>query len=119
LAVALLSQPSRRQLEDRRSDLQASQARKTLLNSMTGPLRLVFGDQHLRRLGLSSFAYSSTQICFVTFLVSYFHLELKQSISFAALVLAGSQIVSTVGRVFGAMFLIDGYGLVYRLACWV
>ncbi|MFM7384927.1 MAG: MFS transporter [Betaproteobacteria bacterium] len=100
LAVALLSQPSRRQLEDRCSDLQASQARKTLLNSMTGPLRLVFGDQHLRRLGLSSFAYSSTQICFVTFLVSYFHLELKQSISFAALVLAGSQIVSTVGRVF-------------------
>lgn len=100
LAVALLSQPSRRQLEDRCSDLQAPQARKTLLNSMTGPLRLVFGDQHLRRLGLSSFAYSSTQICFVTFLVSYFHLELKQSISFAALVLAGSQIVSTVGRVF-------------------
>ena len=100
LAVALLSQPSRRQLEDRCSDLQAPQARKTLLNSMTGPLRLVLGDQHLRRLGLSSFAYSSTQICFVTFLVSYFHLELKQSISFAALVLAGSQIVSTVGRVF-------------------
>ncbi|MBU6285368.1 MAG: MFS transporter [Betaproteobacteria bacterium] len=107
LAVALLSQPSRRQLEAHQLTTEAhqpsslpQQSPKSLLNSLTGPLHLVFGDQHLRRLGLSSLAYSSTQICFVTFLVSYFHLELKQSISFAALVLAGSQLVSTLGRVF-------------------
>ncbi|MFM1938404.1 MAG: hypothetical protein RLY32_146 [Pseudomonadota bacterium] len=100
LAVALLSQPSRGRLEGPKPDAPASNTGRALRDSLMGPLRLVLGDQHLRRLGLSSFAYSSTQICFVTFLVSYFHLELRQSISFAALVLAGSQVVSTVGRVF-------------------
>lgn len=130
LAVALLSQPSRSRLENEpaaneptkpagpqaeapsaatvqtapRARLEQQNSARfsfsALRASMVGPLKLVFGDTHLRRLALSSFAYSSTQICFVTFLVSFFHLELGQSISFAALVLAGSQAVSTLGRVF-------------------
>ena len=119
LAVAIFSQPSRRHLEalgkpgetakaeavtafDKPPSL-SSRLRRTmaeLQTSMVGPLRLVFGNVHLKRLSLCSLAYSSTQICFLTFLVSFFHLELKQTIAFAALVLAGSQVVSSLGRVF-------------------
>lgn len=114
LAVALLSQPSRQQLEavsvttaDQAIALKAlsmandaPRSTASLRASVIGPLRLVFGDLHLKRLSLCSLAYSSTQICFLTFLVSFLHLELKQTIGFAALVLAGSQVVSSFGRVF-------------------
>ena len=53
----------------------------------------------MRRLSLTSFAFAFTQLCFVTFLVSYLTLELALSLATAAAILAGSQVVSTAARI--------------------
>lgn len=94
LAVALLSEPARRGLEAR-----AAQAPGRIDQTQASPLAVVLRDPRLRILGLISFAYAGTQVCFVTFLVSYLHLELAQPIATAALMLSASQLVSTLARV--------------------
>lgn len=63
-------------------------------------LLTVLRDRQLRRLSLTSFAFACTQLCFVTFLVSYLNLELGQSLASAAAILAGSQAISTASRIF-------------------
>lgn len=65
----------------------------------TAGLATVLRDPDLRRLSLTSFAFAFTQLCFVTFLVSYLNLELSLSLATAAAILAGSQIVSTMARI--------------------
>ncbi|NLD69820.1 MAG: MFS transporter [Limnobacter sp.] len=65
----------------------------------TAGLATVLRDPDLRRLSLTSFAFAFTQLCFVTFLVSYLNLELSLSLATAAAILAGSQAVSTVARI--------------------
>lgn len=62
-------------------------------------LMTVLSDPTLRRLSLTSFAFAATQLCFITFLVSYLNLELGQSLALAAGILAGSQVVSTASRI--------------------
>ncbi|MGE0798653.1 MAG: MFS transporter [Lautropia sp.] len=62
-------------------------------------LARVLKDPPLRRVGIASFAFAFSQLCFVTFLVSYLNLERGQSLALAAGVLALSQVVSTVFRV--------------------
>lgn len=62
-------------------------------------LMTVLRDPTLRRLSLTSFAFAATQLCFITFLVSYLNLELGQSLALAAGILAGSQAVSTASRI--------------------
>lgn len=59
----------------------------------------VLRDPALRTLSLASFAFACTQLCFITFLVSYLNLELGQSLALAAGILAGSQAVSTTSRI--------------------
>jgi predicted MFS family arabinose efflux permease len=59
----------------------------------------VLKDPHLRLVSLASFAYAFSQLAFMTFLVSYLHLELGWSLASAAAVLAGSQAVATVARI--------------------
>jgi predicted MFS family arabinose efflux permease len=86
----------------------------------------VIRDPALRTLSLASFAFAFTQLCFTTFLVSYLHLELGQSLSTAAAVLAGSQLVSTASRIgWGHVadrwvapgILLGALGLAMALAC--
>lgn len=89
-------------------------------------LAAVIRDPALRTLSLASFAFAFTQLCFTTFLVSYLHLELGQSLSTAAAVLAGSQLVSTASRIgWGHVadrwvapgILLGALGLAMALAC--
>ena len=69
------------------------------LRGLVAPLRTVWRDPAIRRLGVASLAYSTTQLCFTTFLVSYLKLELGRSLAAAALVLAVSQVLSVACRV--------------------
>jgi MFS family permease len=59
----------------------------------------VWREPALRRLALASLAYSMTQLCFVTFLVSTLTLEHDMSLVVAAGVLSTSQVLSVLSRV--------------------
>ncbi|HYF59733.1 MAG TPA: MFS transporter [Burkholderiaceae bacterium] len=63
------------------------------------PLAEVWRTPALRRLGIASFAYSATQLCFVTFLVSRLALEQGMGLAAAAGLLAVSQATSVGCRV--------------------
>jgi len=67
--------------------------------AFAGPLRQVWGDPAVRRLGMASIAFSITQICFITFLVSYLKLEHGLSLAVAAGILSASQVLSVIFRV--------------------
>jgi MFS family permease len=69
------------------------------LAAMVAPLRRVWREPGLRRLGVASLAFSMTQLCFVTFLVSYLKLEHGRSLAAAAAVLSVSQLLSVGCRV--------------------
>lgn len=62
-------------------------------------LARVWREPALRRLALASLAYSMTQLCFVTFLVSTLTLEHGMSLIVAAGVLSTSQVLSVLSRV--------------------
>lgn len=65
-----------------------------------GPgLKAVLRNRPVLRLSMMSFAFAFTQLCFVTFLVSYLNLELGHSLAAAAGILAGAQVVSTIARI--------------------
>jgi MFS family permease len=69
------------------------------LLGLVAPLRRVWREPALRRLGVASLAYSMTQLCFITFLVSYLKLELAHGLAAAAAVLSVSQAVSVASRI--------------------
>ncbi|MFM1991604.1 MAG: hypothetical protein RJA99_4561 [Pseudomonadota bacterium] len=99
LAVALRSTTV---LEARvpRSRVETAPASVTaLLRATVAPLRRVWDEPALRRLGVASLAFSMTQLCFTTFLVSYLKLELGRSLAAAAAVLSISQLVAVGCRV--------------------
>jgi MFS family permease len=62
-------------------------------------LARVWREPALRRLALASLAYSMTQLCFVTFLVSTLTLEHGMGLVVAAGVLSTSQVLSVLSRV--------------------
>jgi len=70
------------------------------LRALASPLRLVWRTRALRRLGIASFVFSMTQLCFTTFLVSYLKLEHALSLAAAAGVLSVSQVLSVAARIF-------------------
>jgi MFS family permease len=72
----------------------------TALRALAAPLRHVWRTRALRRLGIASFVFSLTQLCFTTFLVSYLKLEHGLSLAAAAGVLAVSQVLSVAARIF-------------------
>lgn len=89
-------------------------------------LMMVLRDPTLRRLSLTSFAFACTQLCFITFLVSYLNLELGQSLALAAGILAVSQVISTASRIawgvvadrwIGPGWLLGALGLAMSAAC--
>jgi MFS family permease len=65
-----------------------------------GPLAKLFRDPPVRKLALASIAFSVSQLCFVTFLVSYLKLETGYTLAVAAGVLSISQLISIGARVF-------------------
>ena len=69
------------------------------LGALVAPLRRVWREPALRRLGVASLAFSMTQLCFVTFLVSYLKLEHGLGLAAAAGVLSVSQVLSVASRV--------------------
>ncbi len=69
------------------------------LRGLVAPLRRVWREPALRRLGVASLAFSFTQLCFTTFLVSYLKLELGYGLAAAAAVLSVSQVLSVGSRV--------------------
>ncbi len=66
-----------------------------------GPRALwsVLRDPPLRRLSLMSLSFATTQLVFITFLVSLLNLQLGHSLAWAAGILAAAQGVSTIARV--------------------
>ncbi len=92
-AYALLLLAARRGLEPRAA------AVGRVSKERTPALWRVLKDPGLRRLSIASFAFAFSQLTFMTFLVSYLHLQLGQSLALAAGVLAASQAVSTAARV--------------------
>lgn len=67
--------------------------------AFSGPLRAVWNDPGVRQLGMASIAFSITQICFITFLVSYLKLEHGLSLAVAAGILSASQVLSVIFRI--------------------
>lgn len=59
----------------------------------------VLRDPPLRRLSLMSLSFASTQLVFITFLVSLLNLQLGHPLAWAAGILAASQVVSTGARI--------------------
>ncbi|UCE32126.1 MAG: MFS transporter [Burkholderiales bacterium] len=66
---------------------------------LAAPLLLVLRSPRLRRLGALSFVYATTQMSFLTFLVTYLKLERGMSLTAAASVLAVAQLTSFVARI--------------------
>lgn len=99
LGVALL--PLADRLEPDRHALRAASAESPARRSFWPQANLgqVWRDPHLRRLSLTSFTFAFTQLCFITFLVSYLKLELGYPLAVAAGVLAAVQVVSTLARI--------------------
>src|SRR5690606_31846380 len=64
------------------------------------PLMAGLRNPALRRLGIVSFAYALTQVCFLTFLVSFLSVEHGFALALAAGVLAAAQITSVFSRIF-------------------
>jgi MFS family permease len=69
------------------------------LRAAIAPLGRVWREPALRRLGVASLAFSMTQLCFVTFLVSTLKLEHGLGLAAAAGVLSISQVLSVACRV--------------------
>jgi hypothetical protein len=65
-----------------------------------GPLLRVLADPPLRRLALASLVFSLSQMCYLTFLVSYLKIELGYSLAAAAGILSLAQVISIGARVF-------------------
>lgn len=121
-ALALALRPLVAKLDPPRAAAGDAPASRSWRAGMSAVIR----DPALRTLSLASFAFAFTQLCFTTFLVSYLHLELGQSLSTAAAVLAGSQLVSTASRIgWGHVadrwvapgILLGALGLAMALAC--
>lgn len=66
---------------------------------LSEPLRIVIDERALRRLALVSLAFAMTQVCFLTFLVSYLKIAHGYTLTAAAGVLTSAQVVSVFARV--------------------
>jgi MFS family permease len=69
------------------------------LADFTGPVKLVWSRPALRELGIVSLCFSSNQLAFTVFLVSYLKIEIGLSLVTAGLVYAIAQGVGVLGRI--------------------
>lgn len=69
------------------------------LADLIGPVKLVWSQPALRELGIVSLCFSSNQLAFTVFLVSYLKIEIGLSLVTAGLVYAIAQGVGVIGRI--------------------
>jgi MFS family permease len=69
------------------------------LRRFAAPVAEVWADRRILELALVSGVYSAVQISFITYLVSYFKLELGYSLVAAGLMFSAAQIAGVLGRV--------------------
>ena len=95
IALAAAVQPLRGRFDDERN------TNLPLLGwaQFVGPLGFVWRDRALRRLALSSFAYSGMQVTLSAFLVTYLNQALDLSVVAAGLMLSAAQAAGVAGRV--------------------
>lgn len=86
------------QLAARRRSRPATPAAATTSDGGYG-LTAVLRNRAVLGLSLMSFTFAFTQLCFITFLVSYLNLALGRSLALAAGILAATQLVSSVARI--------------------
>jgi predicted MFS family arabinose efflux permease len=94
VVVAILSESTRRQLD---TDLQPDQSLS--LQGIAEPLKLVWSVPTLRLLGISSFFFSSAQVCLTTFLLPYLTSQAKLSLITAGIVFSVAQAAGVIGRI--------------------
>lgn len=95
LAVALLTQPVRRQFDNDGVD----PMRRIGGRGVMGSLRIAIGEPAVRRLAACSFFFSSIQLCLITYLVTYLTSQLDLSLVQAGLMLSVAQGTGIVARV--------------------
>jgi MFS family permease len=69
------------------------------LSDFTGPVKMVWSQPALREMGIVSLCFSSNQLAFTVFLVSYLKIEIGLSLVTAGLVYAIAQGVGVLGRI--------------------
>lgn len=94
IVVAALSESTRRQLDN---DLEPGVALS--LQSIGAPLKLVWSLPTLRLLGISSFFFSSAQVCLTTFLLPYLTHYMRFSLITAGLIFSVAQGAGVIGRI--------------------
>jgi MFS family permease len=94
IALTVLAEPTRRQLDD---DLTPGLAPS--LQSVGAPLKLVWSIPALRLLGVSSFFFSSAQVCLTTFLLPYLINHMRLPLIAAGLVFSVAQGAGVIGRI--------------------
>lgn len=77
----------------------ARRAERLRILAFALPVAEVWGNRPVRELGIVSAVYSSIQISFITYLVSYLKLELGYSLLAAGLVFSAAQISGALGRI--------------------
>lgn len=95
LAGALMVQPTRREFD---ADLVPGES--LLQGSVVGPLKLILFSPDLRRLALSSYAFSAMQMCFAFFLVVFLMASRGIDIQTAGMALSIAQVGGIAGRIF-------------------
>ncbi len=95
LGLAAIMQPVRGRFDDERNTHLPLLAWAQLV----GPFRFVWRDPGLRRLAVSSFAYSGMQVTLSAFLVTYLNQALGLSVVAAGLMLSAAQAAGVAGRV--------------------
>lgn len=96
VTCAFLLQPLVRRFDGDVSERKAAVASRG--GSWRAPFQLVLSSPTLRRLGLVSFIYAATQVCFLTFLVVYLSVDRGMTLTLAASTLATGQVASVIGR---------------------
>lgn len=111
LACAGLAQPLRAAL-----DADREQHHALSVSNLAGPIRLVAGDDRLRRLAAFSLVFSTVQVCLATFLVTYLSEGLGYTLVAAGAALAAAQTGGVVGRVLWGWLTDRGIGAARMLA---
>ncbi len=99
LAVALLTQPLQRELDDDREP-----RRRLWSGGLLAVLRTTLRYPMLRRLAICSFCFAGLQLCLVTYLVSFLTASVAYTLVAAGLMLTVAQVGGTVARIaYGAI----------------
>jgi MFS family permease len=94
VAVAILAEPTRRQL-----DTDAEPQLALSLQNVGAPLKLVWSVPTLRLLGISSFFFSAAQVSLTTFLLPHLTSRMQLSLISAGLIFSVAQGAGVAGRI--------------------